>query len=90
MLKGEAGTHVECKPRPGCTDENLEILPLGEVSNEVAAGCLGGDDVLDNRVWIHDESAGGQVILDVRSGLLHIALYIHCEARCFGNGETEV
>ena len=66
--------------------EDLEILPLGEVCDEVCTSGLGGLNALDDSVWIDNIRPRRQESVHVLSSLLDIALNVHSEPRRFRNG----
>lgn len=83
-------THIEREPRVRRADQNLHILPLGEVAREIAAGGFGRDDLLRDAVWVDDERAAREEVLDVDACLLHVSLDVHRESGCLRDGESEV
>ena len=66
------------------------MTPLGEVLQEVTLTRLGSRDALHDRIWIYNESAVREEVLNIGRRLLDIALDIHREPRCFGNRQTEI
>ena len=82
--------NVEGEPRVRRTDEELEILPLREVCNEVAAGGLRRLSTLNNRVGVDVVAASSEEVLDVLGRLLDVAFDVHGETGRLGDGETEV
>lgn len=85
-IKGD----IQSKPRPGSTNEDLEVLPLGEVGNEVAAGGLGRLDTLNDGIGVNVVGTGGQEVVDILGCLLHVTLDIHGETGSLRDRKTEV
>lgn len=87
--------NIESEPGHGGTEENLEVLPLGEVGAEVGEGALGGGGVGNDgigsiilrlevvAVLLED---GGNIAL----GLVEVVLDIQDVTGGLGNGQTEV
>ena len=90
IFKIQLRTHIESEPTPRGTEEDLAVLPFGEVREEVATGSLGSNDTLHDGIGVNDESSGSEEIVDVGSCLLDIALDIHGETGSFGDRQTEV
>ena len=82
--------YIKGEPTPCRAKKDLRVLPLGEVDNEVALGCLGRNDALDDRIGIHNERAIREEVLDIRRRLLDVAFNVHSETRSLRDRETEV
>ena len=82
--------HTEGEPRVSSTDEELEVLPLGVVGLEVSPRSFGGLGTLDLSIGVNVVGTGGQEVVDILGGLLHVALDVHGESRGLGDGETGV
>lgn len=83
-------TNIESEPRVCAADEDLEVCPFTVVIGKVLPRGLGGFDTLNLGVWVDVEGTGLEEVIDILGCLVDIALDIHSETRCFGDGETEV
>lgn len=84
--------HVECKPRVRRADEDLHVLPLGEMSSEILPACLGNGCPNDRCILINavDILALVEDSVNVGRGLVDVALDVHSESRSLRDGEPEV
>lgn len=83
-------TNIESEPGVRSTQQNLAVLPLGEVPSEICPSSLGCLCALNDGIGVDDESSGGQYVLNIFRGLLDVALNIHSETGGFRDGKTEV
>jgi len=82
--------YIEGKPTPGGANENLQVLPMGEIQKEIATGGLGCLDTLDNSIGIDDEGPVRKEVLHIGARLFHISFDIHSKPRCLWNRQTEI
>lgn len=76
------GREQTTHPGPGGTEEDLAVLPLGEVSEEVAARSNGSLSLgNDGLVVVGNVSTGRKEGIYVGGSLLDVALDIHGETR---------